>query len=628
MFYLMRSDGMPNMQNVVEILIKADNKASAVIKQVDSDVDNLAQTAKRAGTETQRHLSLKEVSSNLSTVSTRIAAVGAAGMGLVGVAGMIGLQLNKNIAAAGAVAGMTADKFGELEKVAREVGRTSMVSANEAAEAMYYLASAGYDSTQIMQSLDGVVKLAAGTFSDMALSSQLIVGTLSQFQMEATKAANVADIFAYAVTNSQATTQKLADSLKYAGPVANAFGISLEQTVATMMAFYNAGLSGEQAGTALRNILLRLATPTSSAAKLLNELGIELDEISPKTHSIEEIARRFAEANIEVDKLAAIVGTEAVSAMSILIQQSGDINKLTTALQDSAGAAAKLSKEMENTPYGRYQMAMNQLKELAYSAFPAVVEAVQVLAEPLMNLVNWFNNLDDRTKSTIVRFTAFASAGMLVVGVGGKITSSVLNTVDAFRKLLNLNIAGTLSTISKGFKTLGTRIANFASGASDSFGALATKIGVISASVGLLIYDITKAIELGKALYELHEIKKETAVIQRETSVSEATNKLLREIRSSDEAAMEELVKAARAIYESKMVSTMQEATLLAISTLESGKMGALLQTMPQLRTAAQKTLVEHKITINIEGFETEWNKAGEVLKELIQEDIYRRVGL
>jgi len=134
-------------------------------------------------------------------------------------------------------------------------------------DALYSLASAGMSATEAVKALDGVLMLAGSTQSDLATTSASMVATLRQYNLVASESTRVSNVFAAAIGNSMATMEKITSAMTQVGPVASALGVSLEETVGSLEALYDAGYRGEQAGTALKAILGKLAAETDPTTK-------------------------------------------------------------------------------------------------------------------------------------------------------------------------------------------------------------------------------------------------------------------------------------------------------------------------------------------------------------------------
>lgn len=157
-------------------------------------------------------------------------------------------QFEQSMANVAAVAGATGEQLKGLSNFAREMGATTVFTASQAADAMYYLASAGYGVEKMMKALPGVLNLAAATGGELAEVTNSVVATLNQFELGARDAARVSNVFAAAIGKSQATMGKLAVSMSYAGAGANALGLSLEQTTALLSKIYDIGIDASMAG--------------------------------------------------------------------------------------------------------------------------------------------------------------------------------------------------------------------------------------------------------------------------------------------------------------------------------------------------------------------------------------------
>ena len=174
-------------------------------------------------------------------------------------------SFEQSMANAASVAGATGDEFERMIDIAREMGAKTIFSASEAADALYYMASAGYKVDQMAASIEATLNLASATQYDLAATTDIVIASLNQFSLEASSAERVTNVFAAAIGNSMATMDKLGNSMGYVGPVANSLGYQIEETVAALSILYNAGYDGSTAGTTLRQALVSLMNPTSAA---------------------------------------------------------------------------------------------------------------------------------------------------------------------------------------------------------------------------------------------------------------------------------------------------------------------------------------------------------------------------
>lgn len=318
------------------------------------------------------------------------------------------------------VSGVTGEQLERLANFARELGKTTQFSAKQVAEAQYYLASAGMKTEEIMASLNNILNLAAGTQTELAFASETVVATLSQFNLSAEESSRVADVFMTAISNSQATLQKLADSMRYVGPVANSLGLSLEETTSYLMALYNAGYKGEQAGTMLRGILSQLMDVSGEAAKALQNLGLSVEDVNPEIHSLSEIIDKLAQSGATTTDIITIFGSEAGPGMAALLSQgTSELQKYKQLLEGAGGASEKAAKEQMNSLHGMLQQLKSAFQELQIALGEAVLPSVLAFVKGLTNLINKFNALPESLRNAIANFGLWGGA---LLTVGGTLT--------------------------------------------------------------------------------------------------------------------------------------------------------------------------------------------------------------
>lgn len=292
------------------------------------------------------------------------------------------------------VMGANANDMQLLEEAAKKMGETTRFSASQASQALYSLGSAGQSATEAVNSLQGVLQLAGATGSDLAYTSETIASTLSQFNLEAGKASHIADVYAKAISKSQANMTKLSYSMKYVGPVASGLGISLETTTAALMKLYNTGYGGEQAGTYLKQAFQKLASGTQDLKNKLQELGISYEEVNPQTRNFADIINTLKEKNIGVTESIAIFGETAGGAMAKLIEEGGDaIATMEGLLKSSEGAAAEM-QNIQNASFANTKAELSSAMEAVQITIGSILEpAMNGLVSGVTELLKGFNSL-------------------------------------------------------------------------------------------------------------------------------------------------------------------------------------------------------------------------------------------
>lgn len=348
----------------------------------------------------------------------------------------------------GAITNSSSVDIENLTNKARELGATTQFSATQAAEAMSYLGMAGWDAKKIMAGMPGLLNLAAAGGTDLARTADIISDDLTAFGLAADKASHMADVFAYTITHSNTNVEMLGDTMKYAAPVAHAFGASMEETAALAGLMANSGIKASQAGTALRSGFLRLAGPPKMAAKAMAELGMSMSDINNEqkeallalkslgintgnlegsekmVHILTELKNKTANLGKE-EKLAslkAIFGTEAATGwLAVLEQGPAEFDKFVKALKASSkdgGAAAKMAEKMQNNARGASIKLKSALESLSISIggtlLPVIAEWGQRAAE-LTGSISKFAS----EHPVLVSYITSTALGMAALGTAG-----------------------------------------------------------------------------------------------------------------------------------------------------------------------------------------------------------------
>lgn len=198
-----------------------------------------------------------------------------AGVAALGVSAIkTGMEFEAQMSRVQAISGATGKELKALNSLAIKLGADTAFSAKEAADGMENLASAGFNTKEIMSAMPGLLDLAAVSGGDVARASEVAASSLRAFGLEASKAGHVADVFARAAADTNAEVGDMGEAMKYVAPVAKAMGQSIEETAAAIGIMSDAGVKGSQAGTTLRGAFSRLAKPTKAMREVMSELGL------------------------------------------------------------------------------------------------------------------------------------------------------------------------------------------------------------------------------------------------------------------------------------------------------------------------------------------------------------------
>jgi len=219
--------------------------------------------------------SLGRASASLKFMADRMLLLGGAAIAGFGYAVKAAADFETQMSRFKAVSDTSEKDLERVRQKALQLGRDSAFGAKQVAEGFVEIAKSGATATEVLAGLgDAAVYLAAAGEIDMALATEILINAMRQFNIEAKDAGHIADLLAGAANASTSEVDDLANSLKYAGPVAAMAGISIEDTATVLAMFANAGIKGSQAGTTLRGVILGLAANTPKAEKTLRSLGI------------------------------------------------------------------------------------------------------------------------------------------------------------------------------------------------------------------------------------------------------------------------------------------------------------------------------------------------------------------
>ena len=323
---------------------------------------------------------------------------------------------------------LTQADMDELRQTAIRMGATTKFSASEAADAMGYMALAGWNNKQTIEALPGVLNLAAAANMDLAKASDIVTDTMTPFGMAASRAGEAADVFAYAQANSNTTVEGLGEAMKYAAPTADAFGMTLQDTASAMGVLANAGIKGSQGGTTLNAMLRDMKKNAKNGAIAIGQTKVALTNADGSYRSYAAIIRDIDKATSSMTAsqrdaaLGAIFGDESLKGILATLKQGPDaLDEMTKGLYACEGAAKEMAETAENNLQGDLTKLGSGVSTMGIALHDFFVPAIRQTVQAVTGLVGWFNALDDGTKNTIFRIGAMAAAAGPLLLNGGKV---------------------------------------------------------------------------------------------------------------------------------------------------------------------------------------------------------------
>ena len=416
------------------------------IVETEQKLKALEEQARQSGTALQEIAAkgekLKTVGDNVTNVGKKFMPVTLGVVGLGTAAVKTAADFDSAMSKVAAVSGATGSDLDALRDKAREMGEKTKFSASEAAEAMNYMAMAGWKTEDMLSGIEGVMNLAAASGEDLATTSDIVTDALTAFGLTAKDSGHFADILAAASSNANTNVSMMGETFKYCAPIAGALGFSAEDTAEAIGLMANAGIKGSQAGTALRTIMNNLSGDVKICGSSIGEVTIATTNADGSMRDLSDIladCRTAFSGLTESEKAQAaesLVGKNAMSGFLALMNAGeSDINKLSSAIDNCDGSAASMAETMNDNLAGQLQILKSQLEELAISFGELLMPAIRTIVGWIQKFVDWLNSMDEGTRKVIVTIALVAAAIGPVLIIVGKVISAVGTIMTLVPKL-------------------------------------------------------------------------------------------------------------------------------------------------------------------------------------------------
>lgn len=244
----------------------------------------------------------------------------------------------------------TVENMQKLRDYALDQAAQSIFTAEQTADAYYYMGMAGWKSEQMIAGLPAVMSLAAASGEDLAMTSDIVTDSLTAFGKGADYAQQYVDILAQTATNSNTNVRMMGETFKYAAPLAGAMGFSVEDTAVAIGLMANAGIKGSQAGTTLRRMFSAMTGPIDIAGKNLGKVTVETTNADGSMRDLSDILDDLRGAFSELTEsektnaAESIAGKYAMSGfLAVMNATEEDANKLAEAVNNASGAAKTMA---------------------------------------------------------------------------------------------------------------------------------------------------------------------------------------------------------------------------------------------------------------------------------------------
>ncbi|MDU0939974.1 MAG: phage tail tape measure protein [Clostridiales bacterium] len=406
--------------------------------------------AKEAGSKIQKvGEGFKKVGSGMSNVGKGMLPIsaGIGGIAAMGVKTAAGFESSMSKVAA--TMGMTSEEinngsesYKRLEQAARDMGKKTKYSAGEAAEALNYMALAGYDVDKSINTLPTVLNLAAAGDIDLASASDMVTDAMSALGEKAGTTEEFVDKMAKTSQKSNTSVAQLGEAILTVGGTAKKLKNGTTELNTALGILADNGVKGAEGGTALRNIILSLSAPTDQASKLMKNLGLEVYDadgnMRPLNDTFKDLDKILGTMNEEekTEVLNTIFNKVDLKSADALLSNCGDrFDELSGMIDNANGAAQTMADTMQNNLNGQITTLKSMMEEAAISIGKVLLPVVKKIVEKIQKAADWFNSLSDSQKSFVVKIALIVAAIGPALIIFGKLTSSVGDLVTAIPKI-------------------------------------------------------------------------------------------------------------------------------------------------------------------------------------------------
>lgn len=488
--------------------------ANFKVNQFKENMEQVGQKVQSAGEK------IKDFGNGLSSAGTGLMKLSSPINALSVYSAKTAIDFEQAMADLQATSGATGDNFEALRLKAEELGRDTCKSANDSAAAMKYLALAGYDNKQILESTEPILKASVAWGADMATSADLATDSMSSLGLTTDQLTHYLDVCSQAQRSSNTSATQMMEAYIGCGGTLRALNIPLEESATILGRLADQGKKGSEAGVSLNSVLVNLTGGSSKAKGAMDELGVSAWDSAGNfiglTNTLKLLKERLAACTQEqrTNFESAIGGKTQLDTLNMLLNGLGSqYDTLSGKINNCSGVTEEMYDIMNNTAQGNIEKLKSKLEALGIQLGEKLIPKVNNLIDKLSNLIDWFSNLDEGTQETIINmglFTLAAGASLKAVGSLTKGIGSIVGTagkgIEKFSKLIKVTegvgaastaaSAGGVAKLGISLGTLGTA----ALGLVAAYAAVEGLIAVVNAAAELNNSTMIKSIEEMSAL--------------------------------------------------------------------------------------------------------------------------------
>ncbi len=408
-------------------------------------------------------------------------------------------NFEKSMNRVAAISQATESDIASLEKQARDLGSTTQFSASEAADAMSYLAMAGFEVKEVMEAMPSTLNLAAAGQMEMADAADIVSNVMQGFGRDASQTEQTVDTMAKAFTSANTNLHELGEAMSYAAPMAKTYGIELEETTAAIGFLSDAGIKGGRAGTGFRQVLAQLA-------KQADGLGLNIRDASGRLLPFADILEEVEKQGLTTAEMVEALGTRAGPAFAVLMDRGADaLRDYTGELENAGGTAERVAEQQMEGLNGSLKELRSAFEELQIAiAQSGLLDWVTALTRRLTE----FTRRLSETNPSLLRWGTILGSVVAAMGPLIFVSGTLIRSMGTLAKAGAVLHARMLPSLVRmlhatklGFVKLNTVIAM------NPIGALVT---VLTAAASYLLIFRNRTSEAEEAQWKLGDAVKDT----------------------------------------------------------------------------------------------------------------------
>lgn len=455
------------MQRASESVSESAEKIAKSAEEADKSTEEFGKNTDTSGMRKSFREAEREVGSSCTGIDAAVSKATQVIAGFVSVAAItaavkqatqyvvqVGSAFEASMSEVQAISGATSAELEKMSAKAKQLGSTSRFSATEVSQAFKYMSLAGWDVSQSISAVDGVIQLAAASGMDLAAASDMVTDYLSAFGMEADQATYMADMLAYAQAHSNTTAEMLGEAYKNCAANLNASGQDIETTTALLEGMANQGKKGSEAGTQLAAIMRDLTAKMDEGAIQIGETSVAVMDAQGNFRDLTDIITDVdaaTEGMGDAQKAAALASTftsDSITGLNLILNEGIDkIAGYEEELRNSSGAAANMADTMQNNLQGKITAAGSALEGLGIAAYSYISGPAGKVVDTATSMFKGMTDLISPARSEMEQYIDDINAALDTVDASLETAEKTMNAaavdtskLESYKKtLLDLN---------------------------------------------------------------------------------------------------------------------------------------------------------------------------------------------